>query len=57
MRIIVLIAGLIFLIAGCGNKGPLYLPTSKPQAQKPVPPPAPEAQQRPTPSEAVPASK
>ena len=27
-------------IAGCGYKGPLYLPKPKPEAQKPAPPPA-----------------
>jgi predicted small lipoprotein YifL len=27
-------------IAGCGYKGPLYMPKPKPEAQKPAPPPA-----------------
>jgi predicted small lipoprotein YifL len=29
------------LVAGCGYKGPLYLPKPKPEAQKPAPKPAP----------------
>ena len=41
-------------LLGCGNKGPLYLPESKPQARKPAevvtPPPA-----RPQPAESAPA--
>lgn len=28
------------LVAGCGYKGPLYLPKPKPGAEKPVAPPA-----------------
>ena len=39
-------------LSGCGNKGPLYLPESKPQASKP--PPVTPAPTRPQPSEAVP---
>ncbi|HYC47585.1 MAG TPA: lipoprotein [Burkholderiales bacterium] len=41
------------LLCGCGNKGPLYLPDSKPQTRKPaeIVPPPPE---RPQPSQAVP---
>jgi predicted small lipoprotein YifL len=48
--ILALIAG---VSSGCGNKGPLYLPDSKPQARKPgeIVPLPPE---RPQPSEAVP---
>ena len=45
------------LVAGCGYKGPLYLPDTKPQAAKPgglAPDPAP---QRSLPSEAAPAPK
>ena len=34
-----LVAGM--LLAGCGYKGPLYLPKPKPEAQKPAPKPAP----------------
>ena len=30
------------LLAGCGYKGPLYLPKPKPEASKPAPKPAPE---------------
>ena len=43
-------------LCGCGNKGPLYLPDSKPQARKPaeIVAPAPE---RPQPSEAVPSPR
>jgi len=33
---------LAVLLAGCGHKGPLYLPKPKPEAQKPdLKPPAP----------------
>ena len=39
-------------LAGCGNKGPLYLPESKPQAS--TPPLVTPAPTRPQPSEAVP---
>jgi predicted small lipoprotein YifL len=34
----VIVAGL--LLAGCGYKGPLYLPKPKPVAQQPAPKPA-----------------
>ena len=48
----------LVLVAGCGYKGPLYLPDTKPQAPKPgglaTPDPAP---QRPLPSEAAPTPK
>jgi len=37
--ILILVAA---LLAGCGYKGPLYLPKSKPEASKPAPKPAPE---------------
>ncbi len=30
------------LLAGCGYKGPLYLPKPKPVAQQPAPKPAPQ---------------
>ncbi len=36
--ILILVAA---LLAGCGYKGPLYLPKSKPEAQKPAPQPTP----------------
>jgi predicted small lipoprotein YifL len=29
------------MLAGCGHKGPLYLPKPKPDAKKPAAPPAP----------------
>jgi len=32
---------LAVLLAGCGHKGPLYLPKPKPDAQKPAVKPAP----------------
>jgi predicted small lipoprotein YifL len=35
----------VLLLAGCGYKGPLYLPKPKPEAQKPAPPPVPVPQQ------------
>jgi predicted small lipoprotein YifL len=34
---------LILSVAGCGYKGPLYLPQDKPAAAKPAPAPAPAA--------------
>jgi predicted small lipoprotein YifL len=34
----------LILIAGCGYKGPLYLPQDKPAAKKPAPQPAPVAE-------------
>lgn len=34
---------LILSVAGCGYKGPLYLPKDKPAAAKPAPAPAPAA--------------
>jgi len=37
--ILILVAA---LLAGCGYKGPLYLPKPKPGASKPAPQPAPE---------------
>lgn len=36
--ILILVAA---LLAGCGYKGQLYLPKSKPEAQQPAPKPAP----------------
>ena len=32
------------VLAGCGNKGPLYLPKPKPDAKKPAAQPAPATQ-------------
>ncbi|HET9404968.1 MAG TPA: lipoprotein, partial [Burkholderiales bacterium] len=34
------------LVAGCGYKGPLYLPKPKSEASKPTPKPAPEQDQK-----------
>ena len=42
MRAVLSLIALAVSLAGCGYKGPLYLPKPKPDAQKPVPaPPAP----------------
>ena len=38
---------LLAVLAGCGHKGPLYLPKPKPDAKKPAAPPAPATQQQP----------
>jgi predicted small lipoprotein YifL len=35
MRALLLLIALAVLFAGCGNKGPLYLPKPKPGTQKP----------------------
>lgn len=40
MRAAICLALLAVLSTGCGNKGPLYLPKSKPEAQKPAQKPA-----------------
>ena len=40
MRALIPLIALVSMLAGCGYKGPLYLPKSKPAAQKPAPPPA-----------------
>ena len=37
---------LLAVLAGCGHKGPLYLPKPKPDAKKPVAQPAPATQQQ-----------
>lgn len=42
MRPLLSLMILAMLFAGCGYKGPLYLPKPKPEAQKPAPKPAPE---------------
>jgi predicted small lipoprotein YifL len=34
------------MLAGCGHKGPLYLPKPKPEAKKPADPPAAAPQQK-----------
>lgn len=52
MRSYVPLIVLILAFAGCGYRGPLYLPQNKPQAK--TPPPAVPAPERPTPSEAAP---
>ena len=36
MRRVVLIVALVALVAGCGMKGPLYLPGSKPESKRPA---------------------
>jgi predicted small lipoprotein YifL len=41
MRALLTLLALAVLLAACGYKGPLYLPKSKPEAQKPAPKPAP----------------
>jgi predicted small lipoprotein YifL len=43
-------------LGGCGYKGPLYLPSSKPDAAKPILIPAPDPD-RPVPAEAAPPPK
>jgi len=40
MRALLLLIAVAALSAGCGYKGPLYLPKPKPEAQKPATPPA-----------------
>ncbi len=40
MRMPLALVVLVALLAGCGHKGPLYLPDSKPGAQKPAAKPA-----------------
>jgi predicted small lipoprotein YifL len=42
MRAPLLLIAFTVLLAGCGYKGPLYLPKSKPEAPAPAPAPAPE---------------
>lgn len=41
MRLPVLLIALAVLLAGCGYKGPLYLPKPKPGAQSTAPKPPP----------------
>ena len=40
MRAVLSLIVLAVSIAGCGYKGPLYLPKPKPEAQKPAPAPS-----------------
>jgi len=46
MRAAISLILLAVLLAGCGHKGPLYLPKPKPEAQKPAPKPAPAQDDR-----------
>jgi predicted small lipoprotein YifL len=47
MRALLPLIILASLLAGCGYKGPLYLPKDKPGAQKPpAPAPAPPVEQK-----------
>jgi len=41
MRALLPLIVLVAMLAGCGYKGPLYLPKPKPEAKKPAAPPAP----------------
>lgn len=41
MRAMIPFIALAMLLAGCGNKGPLYLPKPKPGAEKPGKPATP----------------
>lgn len=57
MRAFALLSLLMLGCAGCGYRGPLYLPQSKPAASAP-PAPAPAAPpERPQPAQAIPAPK
>jgi len=42
MRVPVSLVAVALSIAGCGYKGPLYLPKPKPEVQKPASTPAPK---------------
>jgi predicted small lipoprotein YifL len=46
MRALLTLLILAALLAGCGHKGPLYLPKSKPEAQRPAAKPAPARDER-----------
>jgi predicted small lipoprotein YifL len=47
MRAAICLLACSLLFAGCGYRGPLYLPKSKPEAQKPAPkPPAEPAEKK-----------
>jgi predicted small lipoprotein YifL len=51
MRSAICLVALALLFSGCGYRGPLYLPKSKPEAQKPVPKPAAEPAEKKTPGD------
>ena len=51
MRPVLPLIILAAVLAGCGYKGPLYLPKPKPEAQQPAPKPAPEPVERTTPGD------
>ena len=53
MRAAICLVVLAVLIAGCGYKGPLYLPKPKPEAQKAAAKPGagPDEKKQPVPSE------
>ena len=58
MRLIIPTLAMALCAAGCGYKGPLYLPSAKPPVKKPGPAVTPEpAPERPVPSEAAPPPK
>ena len=44
MRALLPLIVLVAMLAGCGYKGPLYLPKPKADAKKPAAPPAPQPQ-------------
>ena len=46
MRAALFLIALALSAAGCGYKGPLYLPKPKPEAQKPAPPSAAQPDER-----------
>jgi predicted small lipoprotein YifL len=47
MRALLPLIALASILAGCGYKGPLYLPKDKPATQKPAPtPPAAQPQEK-----------
>ena len=46
MRALLTLIVLASMLAGCGYKGPLYLPKPKTEAKKPASPPAPAPQQQ-----------
>jgi predicted small lipoprotein YifL len=47
MRALILMVVAALLVAACGYKGPLYLPKSKPEAQKPATKPAQQNETKP----------
>lgn len=46
MRALLPLIVLVAMLAGCGYKGPLYLPKDKPGAQKPAETPAAKPQEK-----------